>query len=1327
MIMKSKKYILLLMVLLFLKHVNATVHTLNNNNPTPGQYTIWSAVESHCNPGDTVYVSGSANSYGDITVTVDNLTIIGTGFDPQKQNPLVSSFGTILITTTTASFNGIVASVIRQATSLGATYITIEHCMTVIDITQADYDAHYTLINNILYQYDTEVAINAGFRDTYGIPTLTCIARNNLFFGSIRLYGNTNFYNRDSVVINNSLFSHNVFMRRGDANGGTSGISYNQLFPGLITFNNTSFINNIVNSYNAFSPDADFINTTCLNNFIRNGNLTSLPNDNGTSFLNVIAFTNFCPSLCAFNNNQNYNLLPSSPLINAGTDGEDIGVYGGHLGLYFTMSGEPPIPQVKEFALSATSGLSGHSFTASITSTVSDYFGPNTEINQAEYFWDRDYGIGTGTIVNTGSIFDEIIPSDSVNFTISIHGTASLSQGNHVLYIRTRDNTGRWSLSEGRPYYVYPSISSAEYFWDIDPGCGNGIAFTSFVPDDSLNLNENISTVGLSAGSHTLYTRTQGLNNLWSIAEGRSIYIYPWIKQGEYFWETDPGFGNATSFYVDNAVLKNDTVNETISFSTTGRPRGVNNFYIRFKDSDENWGLTEARQINLVNGIKAAEYYFDTDPGFGQGNAIPVNPFDTIFNFSGTITLPQLAGGTHKIYFRTQDLDDKWSLPEEKSFYVYINTLQATTIKKAEYFFDADPGVGNGISLANFTDSATVNYNDSIVLPQLPGGLHTLFFRTCDNNNHWSLVEPKGVSFYSNTLQAEDITGAECFFDADPGVGNGISLPNVIAASTVNYLDSIVLPQLTGGFHTMFVRTKDNNNHWSLSEPKAIYIYSNSVIASSITAAGYFIDTDAGITNDYPISITTGAIVSFNSVIMLPSISNGVHTFNLRTRDTNGKWSIHESRVFFAGTANAAQIINAEYFLDTDPGVGNATNIAITTPAATVNQCSFLTLPAIATGAHKFYLRTKDNRGIWALQEPISITGIATSSVSIAQASPVNLCAGSSTILTASTTGGPWTVQWYNGCALIAGADSLTLTVTAAGTYSIVVTNGSISQSATVIVNEVALPITYIVTGGGNYCSSQEGGLEIVLSGCQADVNYQLILNGNTNVGLPSGCDGNSIIFADLTLAGNYTVNATTILGSCTSTMSNSATITVEQAITWYIDEDGDGFGEILASLEACAQPSGYVSDSTDCDDTPITGASIHPFALEVCGNNIDDNCNGQVDEGCFASVNIKLFVEGYYIGNNLMQPVLFNSGLSTNDTLCDTVIVELHDPFNAATLISSDTIVVDVHGNGNVIYPASFIGGSYYFAIRVRNAIETWSKLPVTLGIYTNLDFTIP
>ena len=63
--------------------------------------------------------------------------------------------------------------------------------------------------------------------------------------------------------------------------------------------------------------------------------------------------------------------------------------------------------------------------------------------------------------------------------------------------------------------------------------------------------------------------------------------------------------------------------------------------------------------------------------------------------------------------------------------------------------------------------------------------------------------------------------------------------------------------------------------------------------------------------------------------------------------------------------------------------------------------------------------------------------------------------------------------------------------------------------------------------------------------------------------------------------------------------------------LTWYLDSDADNFGDSSKPLLSCTQPSGYVSDATDCQDGEAT---VYPNAPEIC-DGMDNDCNYLPDD----------------------------------------------------------------------------------------------------------------
>jgi len=129
--------------------------------------------------------------------------------------------------------------------------------------------------------------------------------------------------------------------------------------------------------------------------------------------------------------------------------------------------------------------------------------------------------------------------------------------------------------------------------------------------------------------------------------------------------------------------------------------------------------------------------------------------------------------------------------------------------------------------------------------------------------------------------------------------------------------------------------------------------------------------------------------------------------------------------------------------------------------------------------------------------------------------------------------------------------------------------------------NAVDAGTWYADTDGDSY-----GDLSTFTVSCDAPVGY---------VGDSEDCDD-----TDNTVHPGATETCNNIDDNCDGV--------ADATTSWYQDADGDGYGNPGVTQASCAQPSGYVADNTDCDDT---NAAINPGATEIWYNSVDERCDG--------------------------------------------------------------------------------------------------------------------
>jgi hypothetical protein len=231
------------------------------------------------------------------------------------------------------------------------------------------------------------------------------------------------------------------------------------------------------------------------------------------------------------------------------------------------------------------------------------------------------------------------------------------------------------------------------------------------------------------------------------------------LKQAEYFIDKDKGFGKNNKLTLASSA--DSSYQFTINLS--GVSIGAHKLYIRTKDSKGKWSQTTRENIEVVASsatpvVKAGEYFFDVDPGYGKADKIIISDEDTVTLQNFTAAVSNLKAGFHKLYVRVKDDENCWSITLRKNTEV-IKTDEPVKIIAAEYFFNNDPGFKKATKKTFSKTSADSTFKFNIAYNKIPSDADTLFIRAEDSLGNWSLT--KIALFNVQVLVKEAISSNE--------------------------------------------------------------------------------------------------------------------------------------------------------------------------------------------------------------------------------------------------------------------------------------------------------------------------------------------------------------------------------------------------------------------------------------------------------------------------------------------------------------------------------------------------------------------------------------
>lgn len=173
-------------------------------------------------------------------------------------------------------------------------------------------------------------------------------------------------------------------------------------------------------------------------------------------------------------------------------------------------------------------------------------------------------------------------------------------------------------------------------------------------------------------------------------------------------------------------------------------------------------------------------------------------------------------------------------------------------------------------------------------------------------------------------------------------------------------------------------------------------------------------------------------------------------------------------------------------------------------------------------------------------------------------------------------------------------------------------------------------------------------------------------------------------------------------------------TIDEDLGLIFYLDSDGDGFGDDNAPIESCELYLGLSTIGGDCNDGD---ALVSPLASELC-DGIDNNCNEEVDEGVLITFYRDFDEDGFGDEDNTMDSCIQPEGYVTRGSDCDDTesfahpsAIEICDGIDN----DCDQLTDESGAAGEIIFFEDADGDGY------GNAINTVLACSVPVGYTSN------
>ncbi|MCH6202048.1 HYR domain-containing protein [Aquiflexum sp. LQ15W] len=345
--------------------------------------------------------------------------------------------------------------------------------------------------------------------------------------------------------------------------------------------------------------------------------------------------------------------------------------------------------------------------------------------------------------------------------------------------------------------------------------------------------------------------------------------------------------------------------------------------------------------------IVGAEYFINSDPGFGNGTPFNIaqgsNPQAEL-----EINVGDLPKGFHRLSVRFRNQDNIWGLNRSRLFYVENEGFtDPALVDYVEYFFDDDdPGLGDAIEIPLDEAASAIDLDALIAVADLEIGDHTISVRIKNNRGLWSIVETREFTVGEPLPNDPPIPDAETLPDLSAEcVFNFGSLTSPTAtaedgSTVIGTTDESIFPINQQGTTTIVWTYTDTNGLESTQEQNIVIADITS--PTIILPAEIIVDTNAG--ECFATGLNLGSPVTTDNCGIGSVVNNAPDIFSVGL--TEVLWTVTDVG---GNTAQFVQVVTvidnqiplipeiADLQVSTDPGTCSASQVNLSTPSATDN------------------------------------------------------------------------------------------------------------------------------------------------------------------------------------------------------------------------------------------------------------------------------------------------------------------------------------------------------------------------------------------------------